>query len=340
MKTANFYKLYASKHSGKVKFIIKYIKIIETGVFCLPGKNKLNIHNNENNDCEKLKSLADEYLHDELSDEEKEFIENHIKECADCADFITSEKLYLDGIKLAEYEPGISISQSVMKRITENKTVIEKPKKRRFAPFGLISAAVVVLFMFIATRGGPLDIFMQSNSDAAKSQENVNDKVLRENDNDINFEFGTAANFAIDGGGYGNATPGEEVGEEEHDDAIVEEFADISPAHASRIAIEVPDIQNDDSLIYESIISGNSDLKFEGTLEIYHTEYYTDFKTLKSDIFKNIEIYRTDADGKYDIVDVKYTEQLMGNLSENNSAFLYNADSVAERGDYILIMYK
>ena len=137
----------------------------------MPEKIKLNINNFEN-DCEKVRFLADEYLHGELSAEDKDFLDRHILDCLECFDFIAAEKIYFEEIKLAEYVPEISVAKSVMDKIIENKIIADKPPRRRIMPMGFISAAAVIIIMFALTRGGTLNIFMQK-----ADRDNINNIV-------------------------------------------------------------------------------------------------------------------------------------------------------------------
>jgi len=127
----------------------------------LPNKKINNTDENINiNDCGKIKSLADEYLHNdpELSDSDREIIDGHLEICADCAGFFAEEKKYLDGIKSAEYTPDKNISESVMNMIISGKTAADKPRRKIYVPFGLVSAAVIVLVMFAVSKGGLMNI--------------------------------------------------------------------------------------------------------------------------------------------------------------------------------------
>jgi len=128
-------------------------------------------------DCEKVRMLADEYLHDErivlgesgiskefeLSEEERSFIKNHINGCEDCFDLIEAESKYLSEVKIAEYVPEISVAEFVVNKIIENQIIVDKPPKRRIFPVGLVSAAAVVIIMFALARSGPLSVFLKSD---------------------------------------------------------------------------------------------------------------------------------------------------------------------------------
>ena len=199
--------------------------------------------NNFENDCEKVRSLADEYLHDrlllvrdesenpgesenieniediedveilrepELSEEDKIFIENHIADCKECSDFIEEEKKYLDEVSLAGYVPEISISQYVMDKIIENKMTVDKPAKRRIFPVGLLSAAAVVIIMFALARSGPLDLFIKK--DNVKNA--VNPAPEYTTVAELNAAYGTLADDLKDGQNNNEKPEAPEVPEE------------------------------------------------------------------------------------------------------------------------------
>jgi hypothetical protein len=102
--------------------------------------------------CGNLEILADEYFHGELPPEDKQIIDEHIKGCGQCAERFENERKYFEQIKLAAYEPEINIAESVMDKIISGRITVDKPAKKRYVPFGLISAAVIVLVMLIASR--------------------------------------------------------------------------------------------------------------------------------------------------------------------------------------------
>ena len=123
-------------------------------------------------DCEYVKSVVDEYLHDELSEADKKAVDGHILECDECREFYAEEKSLTDIIKSSEDididMPEISFSERVMEKIITERITIEKPpRKRRPIPFGLISAAVVVLMIFITNP----NMFGMPNDNTANSSD-------------------------------------------------------------------------------------------------------------------------------------------------------------------------
>ncbi|MCL2772460.1 MAG: zf-HC2 domain-containing protein [Oscillospiraceae bacterium] len=136
----------------------------------MPKKNIKQENMNNIYDCDRIKSLADEYLHSdpELSDSDRKIIEEHLQTCAECLEFFAEEKKYLDEIKAAEYTPDIDISKAVMQTIISNSISIaaDKPRKKIYVPFGLVAAAVIVLVMFAASKGGLMNIFTKTVNNA------------------------------------------------------------------------------------------------------------------------------------------------------------------------------
>ena len=101
-------------------------------------------------DCEYIKSVTDEYFHGELTEDDKKAVDSHLLECSGCTMFYYEEKKLTDIIKSSEYIPEISFSNLVMEKIINEKITIQKPRRKRPIPFGLISAAVIVLLIFAA----------------------------------------------------------------------------------------------------------------------------------------------------------------------------------------------
>lgn len=99
--------------------------------------------------ADRIEMLCDEYFHGELSPEDKSAMEEHIKNCGTCARIVENERQYFEGIKLAEYTPDINIAESVMNKIISERITVDRPAKKRFVPFGLITAAAIVLVMLI-----------------------------------------------------------------------------------------------------------------------------------------------------------------------------------------------
>lgn len=285
-------------------------------------------------DCEKVKSMADEYLHDELiifgapedsrelelSDKDRSFVDSHIGQCAGCLGFIESESGYIDAMAQARHIPEASVSEFVARKIAEGGITVEKPKKRIFVPFGLISAAAIVLAVFIASRGGALDIFTKSNDRIASNSQNF------------------AA--ADEGGAEIFAAPEMAFGAYDADEAY-EAYDDFHPAEApapapAPEAAEAEQNQRDDSSdawFWEA----NPDLAVEWLYRIYLGG------AAAGDILGDIEIYRADPAGGYYVVGLQYLAILEKNISksgvsaEADAAFNPNAENKGEKYIGILI---
>ena len=106
-------------------------------------------HDNSDNigKIEKLEILCDEYFHGELSPKEMREFEEHIKECEMCARIFESTRKYFGAIKQAEHTSKTDIAASVMEKIITERRTVDRPRRRRRIPFGLIGAAVIVLFI-------------------------------------------------------------------------------------------------------------------------------------------------------------------------------------------------
>ena len=332
------------------------------------------IINDFENDCEKFRFMADEYLHDELSVEDKDFIEKHINECKDCFDFIDEEKKYLEEIKLAEYIPEISVSQFVMNKITEDKIIINKPQRKRFIPVGFITAAAVILIIFIASRGRLLNIFMKSSqdngaNDSAYAEFNLN------NENIIYDEYILIEGNSDGGGNYGDIvdeaaeadiemsaadfvrarsfddnkaagvmdSPEPEMGKDDSEELIAPVPAAFAIAEAIPEAEEEiydpysPTLENGLTplITIEEFLDINPDLTF--VLIYYPTERNRDF-------LNDIDIYSTDEFGRFDIIEKKYQEKLIENFIGDDLTIYVTGtkgiyDQIIDSGEYIAIIY-
>ena len=334
----------------------------------MPEEIELNI-------CEKVKSMADEYLHDELTEQEMAEISSHIEECKDCLDYIENEKKYFEEIKLAEYTPEISVSQYVMDKIIENVMTVDKPPKRRFVPVGLISAAAVVIMATVLSRSGPLNLFMQTNEGGmANDMANI-----------------VAPESAAFGGALGYSYNFDVEDEEYYDDDSAEDFVRFaaraeSDNFAAQVALEAFDagiddieISADESVlplpsprglqiemadeagggeeipaptrehippavevsVYESMeeyIKLNSGLEINQIYEIYFVDgRERELNSMNS--MNNIEAYAVDdAHGMFNIIDKGYKLILNENLIENNIA-VGEILSKNPNGEYIAVIY-
>ena len=337
----------------------------------MPKILKLNIDDWES-DCEKVKSLADEYLHDELilhgepgisgklelPEEDKDFIDRHIAGCRDCLDFIEAESRYLEEIKSAEYVPEISISQSVMDRIIENRLIVDKPPKRRIFPVGLVSAAAVVLIMFALTKTGALNLFMKYDNTgslknagpesanempadgdswlAALPDDEARNKARRAMDGLVDYGE-DAADRAEENEEIIAAAPAafaaEDIAPDEMPFATAPDFPLPMSPPAPRTNAETQNMS------YENFMAMNKNLDF---YKIYRLKN-NDVAGKEEDIFKDIEFSAMDPDGRFDIIEKRYDEILNRNLLENNISaeeWLSEKSEGAETdNEYIGIIY-
>lgn len=349
----------------------------------MPKTTKLELNiNNLENDCEKVKFMADEYLHGELSGQDKSFIDIHIAGCRECFDFIGEEKKYLEEVKLAEYVPEISISQSVMDKIIADKIIIDKPPRKRFIPAGFISAAAVIIIMFIATRGSPVNLFLKSSQDKNANESgagNANNEIAMFDSALINGTYADAGNnygemqddtadedeaeateeefnrmkkFEIEAAAGDMNAPEPEIAayalpEEETAYDVMAEAPVAAPAPAAIMAESMSEDLRPVITIAE-FLSENIDLTFVG---LY---YPLDSFTNTVGIFEDIEIYRTDPNGRFDIIEKKYNDIFSRNINSEigDSAeishiglWVYDEDvsddytGINQTGEYIGIIY-
>jgi len=324
---------------------------------------KIDNINNIESDCEKVKSLADEYLHGELSEltglsEEKDFIEKHIIDCLDCRSYIDEEKIYLDAIRSAEYVPEISISQSVMDKIIENRIAAGKPKRKRFVPVGFLSAAAVIVIMFLISKGGPLNLFMKASQDNAGNAVNnsISDSMSIEpyaGDAQFNaYNDETVAAAPVSPAGFGlDITAATEAGTEiplltispriavgdftnEAEENLGTQ-AGISPA-----AAPMPEAVDNSifGLEMDEYIPEVSGLDMSEIYEIYYMSGYNK-EADRPKILKDIEVYKTDSQRfMFDIIDKKYKDALNQNFKDNNITIgeILNKN---QDGKFIVVVY-
>lgn len=304
--------------------------------------------NTYENDCEKVKSMADEYLHDELivfgglensgdsrelelSEDDRGFIDGHLGACAGCLAFIESESIYFENMAQAGYEPEASVWEFVANKINGGVTV-EKPKKRRIVPFGLISAAAVVLIMFAVYKGVP-GIFMKS-SDMAQ---NVERSAAKDSRAEMlaapEMDYGDAKPETAEGGaGTGEAWKAGGDYPREQDAPAGAAPAPPAPAAEAEDTVFDPDTMSD-ARFWEV----NLDLAIEW---LYRIDFAGGEKI--GDILEGIEIYRADPEGRFYIAGLRYKDKLEENMSaggisaEADAAYNPNAKATDEK--YIAIL--
>ena len=166
----------------------------------------------ELNNCEKIELWADEYFHGELSPKDNKIMDEHIINCEKCAEFFENEKIYFDEIKLAEYIPEINIAESVMDKIISGRITVDKPAKKKFIPFGLISAAVIVLVMLVASRD---NLYLINSNIASDENADMPENIMI-------YEAAGEFMMASDAD-YGEASPEMRMEQAEEYDSIYED---------------------------------------------------------------------------------------------------------------------
>jgi hypothetical protein len=147
---------------------------------------------NISENCVKITSLSDEYFHGELSPDEKNIADEHLKSCKTCAEFYENERKYFEEIKSAGFAPEIDVAKSVMDKIIAETITVSKPAKKRFIPFGFITAAALVIITFALSRTNVFRIFDQSAGSGSINAEQ-NSFSDRFSDNGAQSYFGTIA---------------------------------------------------------------------------------------------------------------------------------------------------
>lgn len=339
----------------------------------MPAKEqKQNEQNKQNktedfNNCETVKSLADEYFHNDpdLTEIDRESICAHLKTCDGCSAFYAGEKKYLDEIKAAEYIPGISISEAVMNNIIENTLIVDSGPKKRIVPFGLISAAAVVIVMFALSRAGLLDTLNRVSNDSNYSNDSANNMIMHETaenqaidygellDGVYSFDYGLDA----DAGGYFEENEADETNEanEENEEKGEYEAADDINTAADKApevyAYNMPAATESLMFAPEPAETPAPALRMEaetaeamgGGMEIAEPETEeidkNETKNIEvsqtiwavtdnqGNIFNGIEIVETRDDGRLFIIHSKDTEAVINNLIKEDIIYKINDES-------------
>jgi len=322
------------------------------------------------NDCEKLKSLADEYLHDELilcgdfdsswelelSGEDRGFVDRHLGECAGCHAFIESESRYKSGMVQAAYAPEKSVFGFVADKIRRENIAIEKPKKRIIVPFGLLSAAAVVLAVFLVSRGGLLDAFMKSGNQGKAANEAADEAGGFTPA--TGMEFGTypeRSEADMAGGADGEHgelemadSPEAETAEDVYyavaeADEAPPPVAAAPPAPAEEAA-PAPAPEPAAKPEWAGDFGAVSDAEFwEANFELA-IEWLYRVDVAGGDILKGIEVHRADPEGRFYVIAIKYKDILDKNIGDNNIsaevAGAYNPNAAETGEKYIGIVVR
>lgn len=108
--------------------------------------------------CEKCRELLWEYLAQELTTEDTEFVTAHLKECGNCQEEAKQLEKIMDSIKsLPEEELPEGYHEELMgKLVAEGKVITLFPQKKpqyKWKQFGLIAAGVLLVAVFGGTQG-------------------------------------------------------------------------------------------------------------------------------------------------------------------------------------------
>lgn len=326
----------------------------------MPETTYLNLNTDDiKKDCEKVILLADEYLHDELlgldlpeisrepelSEEDRSFIQKHISECKECFDYIETERKNLEAIRLAEYIPEISVSQSVMDRIIDNVMTVEKPPKRRFVPVGFISAAAVVIIIALSSRGSPIDFFKDIFGQSNEKSDTTTPETAMDGGGALGGEeifaspvipggFGDEINESGDTAMGFEAANGSIESDDDNDDIPVPGLMKVNdpPEETDETTVST----KEDPQSMEEYVSARSDIEIS---EFYEFYYIDSTLTEIADITTDIEIYwDNELNDTFYVIEKKYKDILDKNLTENNIA-VYETVSQYQDGKYIAVLF-
>ncbi|MCL2813470.1 MAG: hypothetical protein FWD23_02600, partial [Oscillospiraceae bacterium] len=201
------------------------------------------------------------------------------------------------------------------------------PRKKRIVPFGLISAAAVVLIMFVAYRGGPLGMFTNSSG----ASPNAESFASRDYPGEI---------LAAPDGNFGGEPKRAEGGGAETKEGGYQYMQDAADEAAPAPAAEA-EAEADSGIISDvSFWEANLDLAVEWLYRINLGEGGD-----VGDILKDIEIYRADPEGRFYVAGLGYKNKLEENMSgagisaEADSAYNPNAGAADEKYIAILCYY-
>ncbi|MCL2095518.1 MAG: zf-HC2 domain-containing protein [Oscillospiraceae bacterium] len=290
------------------------------------------------NICGEVKFMADEYLRGELGllkESDKIFIEEHILECKDCLEYIENERKYLEEIKLAEYIPDIDIAGIVMDKIIGGVMAIDKPRRKRFIPVGLMSAAVIVILFAAVSRGGLMNIFIRGDN-------NIND-LNAANERSYGGEYGGSpeiARFNLDvGGGFDENTEAEE-----DFDAAADVWNDDSPPQpALRAAGEyIPAEAVAQSIFGSHEVDEYIYRNFGLTEDDFYAYYFVGGNgENNTDIIRNIDVYAGGGEERARFVDIiaKGDEETLVRNAFDNYIYVSEILIKNQDGEYIAVVY-
>lgn len=108
--------------------------------------------------CERCKELLWEYLAQELTKEEKDFVLAHLKECESCQKEAEQLQIIMDSMKsLPEEELPEGYHTELMGKLAQERKVVpllsHRRSQHRWKQFGLIAAGILLVAVFGGTQG-------------------------------------------------------------------------------------------------------------------------------------------------------------------------------------------
>ncbi len=118
------------------------------------------------NNCEKIRELFSPYIDGEVTNEERELVDNHIKECAECKTEHEKLKKTVEMLNFSALSPEEDLEKAVLTSIRSN------ARRNRFIRLGSTIAACFVLVVCVSAFG-VLEL-MNKRTDSAMEEDSVN----------------------------------------------------------------------------------------------------------------------------------------------------------------------
>ena len=98
--------------------------------------------------CENAFDLISMDIDGELSPEQAEQLQAHLRDCADCRRLAEAMRAIHSNVSALEVPAPEGLAEGVMRRIGQQSGTVKKPKRRFFGPgtgFGMVAAVLVLL---------------------------------------------------------------------------------------------------------------------------------------------------------------------------------------------------
>lgn len=95
--------------------------------------------------CNEVRELMDEWVHDELDENHRRVVEEHLCSCAECEAAFRAEKALSELLGSSSPEPSVSISSSVLSVIRKQKQKSAREKMRTFTKYASVAAMLVLV---------------------------------------------------------------------------------------------------------------------------------------------------------------------------------------------------